>query len=94
MDKQHQSRAPLIVAIVLLLLPLLYVGSYLATVTPWNGAITTPTGEVYPIHYVSRIAPPYALRVIFRPLQLLDMQIRPKFWEQPSDDPNWTGIPY
>lgn len=89
--KRHA--APIIAAI-LLILPVLYVGSYLAHVAPWNGAITTPSGEVYPIHFVSRFAHPYALRVIFRPLQLLDMQLRPKLWEQPSDDPNWAGIPY
>jgi hypothetical protein len=34
MDKQAQSRAPLIVAVVLLLLPVLYVGSYLVLVMP------------------------------------------------------------
>jgi hypothetical protein len=88
--KRHTG--PLIAAI-LLLLPVLYVGSYLASVAPWNGSIATTTGEVYPIHFVSRFAPPYALRVFFRPLQLLDMQLRPKFWEQPLDDPNWNGVP-
>jgi hypothetical protein len=46
MDRQPQSRAPLIIAIVLLLLPVLYVGSYLALVVP-EGISLVPPGLLH-----------------------------------------------
>ena len=67
MDKQPQSRAPLIIAIVLLLL-LLYVGSYLVLVTPSGYTITTGyLGKIrWPKHYrvanrgVKRLSGPWS----------------------------------
>ncbi len=68
------NRAPLIVAIVLLLLPVLYVGSYLALVTPgprfgWGSA-------VYPIY---RVADGFCIR-FFWPLEQIDRTVRPGAW--------------
>jgi hypothetical protein len=62
------NRAPLIVAIVLLLLPVLYVGSYLALVR------AVRDGNAYSF----RCHP--ALRPLFSPLYRLDIELRPDAW--------------
>jgi hypothetical protein len=80
MDKQRQARAPLVIAIVLLLLPLLYVGSYLALKKPF--AITllgngrNGTYVVADYRMGQRIAS-YA----FYPLEQIDRKLRPSAWE-------------
>ncbi|QDU25343.1 hypothetical protein ETAA8_04080 [Anatilimnocola aggregata] len=51
MDKPHTSVAPIFVAIVLLLLQVLYVGSYLALVQPEGDFVDLPTGGYYVSHY-------------------------------------------
>lgn len=90
MDKQPQSRAPLIVAIVLLVLPMLYVGSYLALVNPefgYPGRTTVPGSgpcEAVPFeakHYDSgyRNGGEWAW-VVFWPLEQIDRLIRPNSW--------------
>lgn len=78
MDKQPQSRAPLSIAIVLLLL-LLYVGSYLVLVTPSGYTITTGyVGKIrWPKHY--RVAESWCEKA-FWPLEQLDRQVRPSAW--------------
>jgi hypothetical protein len=78
-----QSRAPLIVAIVLLLLPVLYVGSYLALVVPMgaNFAWATPGGATL-VHY--RYGGLWAER-FFWPLEQVDRKIRR--WNPPNNAP-------
>jgi hypothetical protein len=67
---KRESSAPLIVSVVLLLLPVVYVGSYLALVTPnsslWDGA-----------NYRSC---PKVCAVVFWPLEQADRKIRPNAW--------------
>ena len=70
-----KSRAPLIVAIVLLLLPVLYLGSYLALVVPgprfgWGSA-------VYPTY---RVTDGFCTR-FYWPLEMIDRKVRPEAWE-------------
>jgi hypothetical protein len=82
MDKQTQSRAPLIVAIVLLLLPVLYVGSYLALVQPRGRMYVEDPGlrsvPLYRSNYRIGVEVP---RVIFWPLERIDRKLRPGAWE-------------
>lgn len=77
-----QSRAPLIVAIVLLLLPVLYVGSYLALVVPQSTLVLRrkgPSGRnvVYPYRIRS-----HWLATGFWPLEQIDRKVRPGAWER------------
>lgn len=69
------NRAPLIVAIVLLLLPVLYVASYFALVNP------APSGDSV------RFLPPQGnyrcdrkVARVFWPLEQLDRKLRPNYW--------------
>jgi hypothetical protein len=78
-----QSRAPLIVAIVLLLLPVLYVGSYLALVVPEGISMDPPgllqLGSGLPranYRFVDRTA-----ARIYWPLEQIDRKLRPGRWE-------------
>lgn len=64
-----ESRAPLIFAIGLLLLPLLYVGSYAALVTP------SPYWWIN--HY--RVSPELSAQ-FFWPLEQIDRKLRPEVW--------------
>jgi hypothetical protein len=91
MDRQFPSRAPLIIVIALMLLPVLYVGSYYAMVGPWAGSGVF-AGELYAIHYRCPLVHPYAVRVFFRPLQMIDLRLRPVFWTKPTD-PNLPEEP-
>jgi hypothetical protein len=77
-----QSRAPLIVAIALLILPVLYVGSYLALVTPQArlAFYNVPPPAVsfgYLTHY--RCGGDWAPRVYWL-LEQLDRRLRPQAW--------------
>jgi hypothetical protein len=79
---KRDSRAPLIIAIVLLVLPVLYVGSYLALVTP-NGRVVfyvvgpnTSRGEL--VHYRWGDDDPSRF---FWPLEQIDRKLRPSVWE-------------
>jgi hypothetical protein len=83
MDKPPQSRAPLIFAIVLLLLPVLYVGSYFALVDPPENRRTMrkgriPASRLFDPNY--RIAARYA-EVVFYPLERIDRKVRPAAWD-------------
>jgi hypothetical protein len=83
------SRAPLILAILLLLLPALYVGSYLALVVPEGRYLICMSGDPtsYSLigHY--RIYPPVA-RLFYWPLEQIDRNLRPLEW---SLDVDWTN---
>ncbi|QDU30809.1 hypothetical protein ETAA8_59580 [Anatilimnocola aggregata] len=73
------NRAPLIVAIVLLLLPLLYVVSYVAIVQPYHRSVWIVKGtlEMEYVHY--RWGGAYAAKV-FWPLEQIDRKLRPNRW--------------
>ena len=75
------NRTPLIIAIVLLLLPVLYVGSYLALVVPKPSA-TVVGGGVVRIHVVARYRIDWHLvDATFFPLEQIDRKVRPRTWE-------------
>jgi hypothetical protein len=71
-----ESRA-LIVALVLLLLPVLYVGSYLALVVPYKNA-----GGAYGFGYplVEGTRAHVILSKFYYPLERIDLAIRPDSW--------------
>ena len=81
----RESRAPVIVAIVLLLLPVLYAGSYLAVVVPdgvteYVGPFPPgdtfyfmPSGKHY--RFVNGVS-----RRVFWPLEQIDRKLRPEVW--------------
>lgn len=72
------NRAPLTVAIALLLLPVLYVGSYFALVSPRPIGVTVPAGKPFVLrHY--HVAPDFAER-FYWPLEQLDRKVRPEAW--------------
>jgi hypothetical protein len=76
-----QSRASLIVAIVLLLLPVLYVGSYLALVVPRGVAVKWQDGG--PHSSESRLVHYHVLNEdagVFWPLEKIDRKLRPNAW--------------
>ncbi len=78
-----QSRAPLIIAIVLLLLPVLYLGSYLALVQPLGAFVDAPRGGYYVSHYrISGTSP----AKFFWPLEWIDRRVRPDSWFVPQRD--------
>jgi hypothetical protein len=68
MDQQPQSRAPLIIAAMLLLLPVLYAGSYFALVVP--GGFPRDRGQHYRIDRKG-------LEQVFWPLEQMDRKVRP-----------------
>ena len=70
------SRAPLIVAIALLLLPVVYVVSYLALVAP-RSVVVSPRGILIMSNY--RVAH-RVLPIVFLPLEQIDRKIRPQVW--------------
>lgn len=77
MDNRTQSRGPLFIAIVLLLLPVLYAGSYLALVEPYGSAGSCIGSEP---HYPYRWGGVVASR-LFWPLEQVDRKVRPKPWQ-------------
>lgn len=78
------NRAPLIVAVFLLLLPM-YVVSYLALVTPGGFAIADDTGGGnMPISFVDYRVSPSICAMLFWPLEKIDRKARPKSWQRPS----------
>ena len=78
--KKHA--APIIV-IVLLLLPVLYVGSYLALVTPGEFQRLSDGSYYWPRHY--RMGNSWAGYVFF-PLENVDRRIRPTVWEYQEEE--------
>jgi hypothetical protein len=94
------NRAPLIAAVLMLVLPVLYIGSYLALVTPPNhslihmSAIVVASLPPYPLplhispyRYGGRVA-----EFVFWPLEQVDRRVRPDAWEfewDPMDFTSW-----
>ena len=77
------SRAPLIFAIVLLLLPLLYVGSYLALVRPGGIEFRDSDGMkcvFVNTHYSVAASLEHSAGRIFWPLEQIDRKVRPDEW--------------
>jgi hypothetical protein len=76
------NRAPLIVAILLLLLPVFYVGSYLALVVPAGFVVyVNPQetgGYVAFVHY--RLGA-HRIEFLYRPLEEIDRKLRPVAWD-------------
>lgn len=78
---KRDSRAPLIVAIVLLLLPVLYVGSYFALVVPnpddyrWFAVSLGYVAEEQNYRIASS-----TLSKVFWPLEQIDRKLRPRAW--------------
>jgi hypothetical protein len=83
---KRESRAPLIVAsIALVVMLLLYVGSYLVLVTPKGYWLSAPRPDGlhgFPVHYWW-IDP--RAGVVFWPLEQIDRRVRPDAW--PPTDP-------
>jgi hypothetical protein len=80
--KKHA--APLIVAIVLLLLPVLYVGSYLALVVPrarLSGRLNISSANLTADPWEHYRLPGRVCGCIFWPLEQIDRKVRPKAWE-------------
>ncbi len=76
------ARAPLLVAVVLLVLPLLYVGSYLALVQQAAVIVTLPGSPPLTAHVSEyRFGGRYAT-AFYRPLEKLDRKLRPGTWGQ------------
>jgi hypothetical protein len=86
----RESRAPLIVALVLLLLPVLYVGSYLALVMPAGRIVleADAAGNLYGRTYLYRAGKKYS-SVVFWPLEQIDRKVRPGTWQ-----PQYQTLPY
>jgi hypothetical protein len=72
------TRPAPIIAAVLLLLPVLYVGSYLALVTPAGTTVHPNDPKLYQVTYY-RVGGSWA-SVGFWPLEQLDRRMRPRSW--------------
>ncbi len=78
------NRAPLIAAIVLLLLPVLYVGSYLALVVPKGTVVEVYSTTGIPVWGRYRVTSNSANIVackVYWPLEQIDRKMRPGAWE-------------
>ncbi|WP_254511670.1 hypothetical protein [Anatilimnocola floriformis] len=81
-----ESRAPLFLAIVLLLFPVLYVGSYLALVTPGKvrfakvANVGPSTYQSMVIYETYRYGGSWS-EILFWPLERVDRKVRPGAWE-------------
>lgn len=80
-DHSRTGAGPLVLAIALLLMPLLYVGSYLSLVQPKGQRIYDPSGALRVAHY--RIDNHLASKVYY-PLEKIDRKVRPQEWSQPK----------
>jgi hypothetical protein len=100
---KKESRAPLIVATVLLLLPVLYVGSYLALVTPharFPVRLNISSTNLMADDWEHYRLPGKVCGCIFWPLEQIDRKVRPGFWQvyptpiRPITFPPWpTTVP-
>lgn len=81
MEKQSQSRGPLIVAVVLLLL-MLYVGSYLALVVPRGSfaLVIEPDGQYWETRNYR--CGESVSKSVFWPLEQIDRKLRPGEWRK------------
>lgn len=78
------SHAPLLIAIVLLLLPLLYVGSYLALVRPGVDWMNMAIGSRIPDERY-RVGGRFS-EGIFWPVEQIDRRLRPGAWDWRLND--------
>lgn len=82
-NRSMKRHAAPIIAAVLLLLPVLYVGGYLALVQPEGAYVDLPGGGYYVSHY--RIPGTFPGR-FFWSLEWLDRRARPNSWYVPQPD--------
>ena len=75
------SRGPLVAAICILLLPLLYVATYFANVKP---GVLLLKANSYPYHYGG----PWAAQMYW-PVEIVDRRLRPETWD-PED--TWQDV--
>jgi len=78
--ERPRSFAPIIAA-VLLLLPVLYVGSYLALVNPFFGSVDRGSNNGVEFRHGYRNGGEWAWRLYY-PLEQMDRRVRPKAWEE------------
>lgn len=87
-----RSPSPLVVPIILLALPVLYVGSYLVVVNPQtNGAWEVSGGYSTPLWSDYRFGGLLAQR-FFWPLEQLDRRLRPKSWASVSGPIHYVDL--
>jgi hypothetical protein len=83
---KNNTRGPLVVAIVLLLLPMLYLASYLLLVQP-GGTLTWTTQVTHTNNIIQTGSKTHYLRggrvseVVFLPLEQIDRKVRPLAWD-------------
>jgi hypothetical protein len=77
-DHSRSGAGPLVLAIGLLLLPLLYVGSYLSLVQPTGRRIYDRSGMRVASYRIDNPMP----GKIYWPLERIDRKVRPKDWSQ------------
>ena len=82
---KRESRAPLIIAIVLLLLPVLYVGSYLVLVVPPEQLRNTRRIQTYLFGPYYRFGGQWSER-FFWPLEQIDRKLRPGAWTRTLEE--------
>ena len=75
---KRESYAPLFIAIALLLLPAVYVGSYFALVTPRRVVMKPDRCGPYAEYHDYRLS---HCDVLFYPLERIDQTLRPGTWE-------------
>ncbi|WP_254513208.1 hypothetical protein [Anatilimnocola floriformis] len=84
---KRESYAPLVVAIALMLIPVLYVGSYLALVNPSGYAFATEDNRIRPCNY--RLGGEFSAWA-YLPLETIDRYLRPHRWDQ--SDPTFIDF--
>jgi hypothetical protein len=93
-----KRRATPIIAVILLLLPVLYVGSYLVLVVPSGrppassvvaSMFVSPGGVIKLSHYR---AYPSVLAKFFWPLEQIDRKLRPNVWETYKFDDDFPSF--
>ena len=81
------NRTPLILAIVLVFLPVLYVGSYCAMVTPEADWLVSEGVNLYRVSGYR--SPSRYCAAVFWPLEQIDRKVRPGAWEPVAES---TGL--
>jgi hypothetical protein len=86
MHEKRSSAVPAIVA-VLLLLPLLYIGTYLALLRPQPGSLRWAALSNLEVRRIAdyRWGGSYT-RAAFQPIHQVDRLIRPSYWTYSEDD--------
>jgi hypothetical protein len=83
--EEKRSTTPSIIAAVLLLLPLVYIGSYVALLRPIELDLASSSLSKSPIlrqeHYAVDDSYQFVVRVVFYPLHQVDTAIRREYWK-------------